>query len=457
MEESTPLPFELPSVSGKRVIAAFDGGKITSDGGVALLAEAERRLGIAEALAAVIDDPRDPSLVQHTIADMLRVRMYAIACGYEDANDLATLRHDPAFKLACRRLPDTEGDLCSQPTMSRLENMPTRSEIRAALGVLVDLYCRSYPVSPKAVTLDIDDTVDATYGKQQLSLFNAFENEHCFKPIHIYDTARDRPVLMLLRPGKPPSGREVRALLYLLIKRMRRHWPNTIITIRGDSHYGRPEVMEWCEKNRVRYVFGLGKNSALNAHVERSANAIAASYASVFARKGQQADKVRGYAEFRYAAESWDRERRIVARIEASAFGVDVRYVVTNLKARSPEDIYEARYCARGQMENLIKLHKCQLKSDRTSCTSALANQMRLILHTAAYWLMLTVRDAVPKAHALARAEFNTIRLRLLKIGARIVEKAGRVCIGYAAACPDAGLFAAIAKTFTPHLNPAPP
>lgn len=457
MEESTPLLFELPSVSGKRVLAAFDGGKITSDGGVALLAEAERQLGIAEELAAVIDDPRDPALVKHTIADMLRVRMFAIACGYEDANDLATLRRDPAFKLACGRLPDTEGDLCSQPTMSRLENMPTKSEIGAASGVLVDLYCRSYPVAPKHVTLDIDDTADTTYGKQQLSLFNAYENEHCFKPIHIYDTAKNRPVLILLRPGKPPSGREVRALLYLLIKRIRRHWPNTIITIRGDSHYGCPEVLEWCDKNCIRYVFGIAQNNVLNARVERSANAIAASYASVLARKGQQADKVRSCVEFRYAAKSWDSERRIVARIEASALGADARYVVTNLKGRSPEDIYYAIYCARGQMENLIKLHKCQLKSDRTSCTSALANQMRLILHTAAYWLMLTVRDAIPKSHALARAEFNTIRLRLLKIGARFVEKASRVCIGYAAACPDADLFTAIAKTFTPALNPAPP
>jgi hypothetical protein len=457
MDDSTLLRFALPSVSGKKVTAAFDGGKITSDGGVALLAQAERRLGIAEKLAAVIDDPRDQDLIRHTIPDMLRARMFAIACGYEDANDLANLRQDPAFKLACGRLPDSDEALCSQPTMSRLENLPSHSEIRALLGVMADLYCESYPVAPKAVTFDIDDTVDVTYGDQQLSLFNAYENAYCFKPIHVYDTVSDRPVLVLLRPGKTPSGREVRALLYVLIKRIRTHWPETVITVRGDSHYACPEAMEWCEKNRIKYVFGLAGNAVLHAHAQQTANAVAASYASLVARKGAQADKVRGYAGFRYAAKSWDEERRIVARIEASSLGVDNRYVVTNITRRSDKEIYAMLYCARGQMENLIKLHKSQLKSDRTSCSSPLANQMRLILHTAAYWLMLTVRDAIPKSHALARAEFNTLRLCLLKIGARVLEMTAHVRIAFAAACPHAALFTELARAFVPTRNPTPP
>jgi hypothetical protein len=214
--------------------------------------------------------------------------------------------------------------------------------------------------------------------------------------------------------------------------------------------------MEWCEKNRVKYVFGMAGNAVLHAHVARTGNAVAASYASLVARKGAQADKVRSYAEFSYAAGSWDEQRRIIARVEASSLGVDNRCVVTNINCRSPEDIYAGLYCERGQMENLIKLHKSQLKSDRTSCSSPLANQMRLILHTAAYWLMLTVRDAIPKSHTLARAEFNTIRLCLLKIGARIVEAAARVRIAFAAACPNAALFAALARAFVPALNPAP-
>jgi hypothetical protein len=452
MDESILLPFSLPSVDRKKVTAAFDGGKISSDGGVALLAQAERRLGLADKLAAAIDDPRDPDLITHSIQDMLRARMFAIACGYEDANDLATLRSDPAFKLACGRLPDSGDDLCSQPTMSRLENLPSRSEIRALMGVMADVYCSSYLTPPTAVTLDIDDTVDVVYGAQQLSFFNAYEDEYCFKPIHVYDAATSRPVMVLLRPGQTPSGREVRAVLYLLIKRIRTHWPNTRITIRGDSHYGRPEVMEWCEKNRVKYVFGVAGNAILESHVQPTANAAAASYASASKRVGKDAGKVRSFTEFRYAAASWSTERRIVARIEASSMGVDRRYVATNIAGKSAEEIYATLYCARGQMENLIKLHKSQLKSDRTSCSSSLANQMRLILHTAAYWLILTVRDAIPKSHGLARAEFNTIRLRLLKIGARILETTARVRIAFAAACPERALFTTLVEA----LKPAP-
>jgi hypothetical protein len=456
MDEFIPLPFALPSLERKKVTAAFDGGRISSDGGLMLLSAAERRLGIAEKLAAVIADPRDPAQITHTLQDMLRARMFAIAAGYEDANDLSSLRSDPAFKLACGRLPETGGDLCSQPTMSRLENLPTRREIRALLGVMVDLYCASFSKPPKAVTLDIDDTVDVVYGKQQLSLFNAHDDAYCFKPLHVYDAATSRPVLILLRAGKVPSGREVRAVLYLLIKRLRLHWPKTAITIRGDSHYGRPEAMAWCEKNRVSYVFGIAGNEVMHANVERTGLALAASYAHAVKRRGMHADKVRGFAEFSYGAKTWDKERRIIARIEASDRGVDNRYVATNMSGGTPEDIYATRYCARGQMENLIKLHKAQLKSDRTSCSSALANQMRLIVHTAAYWLMLTVRDAIPNSYALAKAEFNTIRLRLIKVGARIIETAARVRIALAAACPNAALIAKIVRALSPELNPAP-
>jgi hypothetical protein len=446
---NTPVPFALPSIERKKVTAAFDGGRITSDGGVALLCLAERRLGIADKLAAAIVDPRNPAQITHSIADMLRARMFAIACGYEDANDLASLRQDPAFKLACGRLPDTGDDLCSQPTMSRLENLPTRSDLRAMLGVMVDLYCASYATAPRAVTLDIDDTVDVVYGKQQLSFFNAHDDAYCFKPIHVYDTAQNRPVLMLLRPGKVPSGREVRAVLYQLIKRIRTHWPRTAITIRGDSHYGRPEAMEWCEKNRVKYVFGIAGNDVLHALVERESALVEATFRRK--RKRKMIDKVRAYTATRYAARTWKTERRVIARIEASFMGLDIRYVATNITHRTPEKLYATLYCRRGQAENLIKLHKSQLNSDRTSCHSALANQMRLIVHTGAYWLMLAVRDAIPKAHGLAKAEFVTIRLRLIKIGARIAETAARVRVAFSAACPEAKLFTSLVASLTPN------
>jgi len=444
MFEDTLLPFGFPAVGRKKLTAAFDGGRMTSDAGVMLLAAAERRLGIAERLAALIADPRNPLLVTHRLADILRARMLAIACGYEDADDLDHLRSDPGFKLACGRLPDTGNDLCSQPTMSRWENAPTLREVVRMTYAMIDIYCASYPRPPAAVTLDIDDTVDVVHGHQQLSLFNAHYDERCFLPIHVYDTATARPVAVLLRPGKTPSGGEVRGLLRRLVRRIRSHWPATRLTIRGDGHYARSEVMAWCEANSVDYIFGLPGNATLKRLAEPAAD-------DVRVRRAEAAAPLlRRYAAFRYGAKSWNRERRVAARIEASTLGLDIRFVVSNITAGSAEWLYDVLYCERGQAENLIKLHKRQLASDRTSCRAALANQVRLLLHTAAYWLMLTVRNAIPHQHALAKAEFVTLRMRLLKIAGRISETATRVRIALAAACPEAILFRRIALAFQP-------
>jgi hypothetical protein len=444
MDEDMPLPFDLPAVARKKVSAAFDGGRITSDGGVMLLAQAERRLGIADQLARVIPDERDADRVTHLLPDILRARIFAIACGYEDADDLDRLRFDPALKLACGRLPDTGRDLCSQPTVSRWENAPSLRDLIRLMGVMVDIYCASYKTPPEAVTLDIDDTVDVVHGHQQLSLFNAHYDERCFLPIHVYDTATSRPVAMLLRPGKTPSGIEVRGHLRRLIRRIRQHWPQTRITIRGDGHYGRPKVMEWCDDNGVDFIFGLPGNAVLDRLVDEAADDIRTRRAL----EGKPC--LRGFAETSYRAKSWKIDRRAVARIEATTKGLDIRFVVTSIETGSAEHIYETLYCARGQAENLIKLHKAQLASDRTSCRSPLANQMRLILHTAAYWLMLTVRDTIPKAHALATAEFATIRLRILKLGARVIERASRVRLAFVAACPEATLIRHIAAALMP-------
>ncbi len=446
MDDDSGLLFDLPSVGRKKVSAAFDGGRITSDGGVALLALADRRIGIVDRIAALIADPRDPALVTHSVASILRARVLAIACGYEDGNDLDRLRGDPAFKLACGRLPDSGGDLCSQPTVSRWENAPDLKTVIRLTYAMVDAWCASYAHEPQAVTLDIDDTLDVVHGAQQLSLFHAHHDERCFLPIHIYDTTAGRPVAVILRPGKTPSGKEAAGYLRRLYSRIRHHWPTTHLTIRGDGHYGRPELMDFCEKHGLDYLFGVTGTKALAGKIEDLVDPIRVE------RARTDAPAVRGFAEARYAAKSWKKERRVVARIEATPLGLDIRYVVTSLQTRSPEDIYARLYCARGQAENLIKLHKSQLKSDRTSCRSPLANQMRLILHTAAYWLMLTVRDAIPKTHALSKAEFATLRLRVLKIGARIRETAHRVRIAFAAACPEAALFRHLAIA----LRPAP-
>ena len=444
MTDDTVLPFSFPAVTRKKITAAFDGGRISSDGGVMLLAAAERRLQLADKLAAVICDPRDPARVTHGLADIVRARILAIACGYEDANDLDRLRHDPAFKLACGRLPDTGLDLCSQPTLSRAENLPDLRTVIRLSNVLVDLWLQSYQAPPASVTLDIDDTLDVVHGHQQLSLFNAHYDERCFLPIHIYDTATGRPVAMILRPGKTPAGREIRGHVRRLVRRIRTHWPKTRILIRGDGHYGRPEVMDWCEDNHVDYVFGQPGNRVLDRLVDAAADDIRTR------RALDQKPALRGFAETRYQAKSWRIERRACARIEATTLGLDIRFVVTNLTRGSAERIYEVIYCARGQAENLIKMHKSQLASDRTSCRSPIANQVRLVLHTAAYWLMLTVRDTIPKTHALATAEFATLRLRLLKLGARVIETASRVRLAFAAACPQAELFRTIAIALQP-------
>lgn len=440
-EDDALLPFSLPSIHRKKVTAAFDGGLISSDGGVLLLAGIDKKLGLIDTLAALIPDHRDPNLITHTMADILRPRVFAIACGYPDANDLDDLRQDPAFKLACGRLPETGDDLTSQPTVSRWENAPDlRTLIELSHG-MIDLWCRSYPRPPKAITLDIDDTPDVVHGHQQLSLFNAHYDERCFSPIHVYDAASGHCVVTILRPGKTPGGKEVRDHLCRLVRRIRRHWPNTVITIRGDSHYGRREAMDWCEENAVHYAFGLSKNETLDALVFAKADEVRTR------RAIGNLDGVRDFTETRYAAKSWSRLRRVVARIEATRKGLDIRYVVTSIARCDPASLYSGIYCARGQAENLIKRHKSQLASDRTSCRSPQANQMRLILHTAAYWLMRLMRDAIPRQQPLARGEFSTLRLRLLKVAVRIKETATRISLAFAANCPDAALFRGLVNT----------
>jgi hypothetical protein len=382
--------------------------------------------------------------VTHSIDDILRARILAIACGYEDADDLDHLRTDPGFKLACGRLPDSGDDLCSQPTVSRWENAPTLREVVRMTYAMVDLYCSSYARPPAAVTLDIDDTCDVVHGNQQLSLFHAHYNERCFLPIHVYDTATSRPVAILLRPGKTPTGDEIRSHLRRLVRRIRQHWPDTRLTIRGDSHYGRPEVMAWCEAHGLDYIFGLSGNAVLDRLMEPFADDVRV------CRAEAQAAAVRRYSETRYGAKSWKCERRVVARIEATTKGLDIRYVVTNLPKGTAEWLYDKMYCARGQAENLIKLHKTELASDRTSCRSPLANQVRLVLHTAAYWVLLTVRDAIPRPQPLATAQFKTLQLHLIKIAARVTETATRVRIAFATACPNADLFSGLVRGFLP-------
>jgi hypothetical protein len=220
MSEDSLLPFELPSVARKKLSVGFDGGQLSSDAGVLVLRGVEKKLGLAARLASCIRDRRKPERIEHSFEEMLRLRMFAIAAGYEDANDCDALRHDPVFKMAVGHAPESGDPLCSQPTMSRLENAPSKIEIGRLMAAMVDQFCDSYQRTPSSITLDIDDTFDAVHGQQQLSLFNAHYDERCFLPIHIYEGTTGKPVAMILREGKTPSGKEVRTILKHVIKRI---------------------------------------------------------------------------------------------------------------------------------------------------------------------------------------------------------------------------------------------
>jgi hypothetical protein len=419
----------LSPVAGKPVQVTFDGGRLTSDGGVLLLAEIERSLDIAERLARCLEDPRAPDRVQHGLAEMIRFRSLLIAAGYEDANDCDGLRADPAFKMAVGRLPESAADLCSQPTMCRLENLPGPIALKRMMAAMIELFCDSFDDVPRRLVLDIDDTEDRVHGGQQLALFHAHYGSRCFLPIHIYEASSGKPVAVILRPGKTPTGAEVALVLRHVVKAIRARWPRVEILIRGDSHYARHEAMTWCEHHRVGYVFGLAGNPVLAAGVADLVEDAAV------ARALGEADKARRFGEFRYAARSWKVARRVIGRIEASAQGSDSRFIITNL-AGTPRWLYESVYCQRGQAENLIKAHKLHLASDRTSCTSATANQFRLLIHTAAYWLLHTLRGLAPTTSFWRDAQFDTIRLALIKVAARVTELVTRIKVALPSCYP---------------------
>lgn len=427
-EHASFLP-GLSPVVGKPVLARFDGGRLTSDAGVLVLAGIERKLGIAERLARCIEDPRAPARVRHGLAEMIRFRALMIAAGYADANDCDALRADPAFKMAVGRLPESGADLCSQPTMCRLENLPTATALKRMMAAMVDLFCHSFPQVPRRIVLDIDDTEDRVHGGQQLALFHAHHDSRCFLPIHIYEAVTGKPVAVILRPGQTPGGAEVALVLRHVVRAIRSHWPAVDILVRGDSHYARHEAMTWLERNRVGYVFGLAGNKVLLGKIAPLAEDAAVS------RVGGEAGKVRRYGARRYAAKSWEVERQVIARVEASAQGSDSRFIVTNLKG-TPRWLYEAVYCARGQAENLIKAHKLHLASDRTSCSKATANQFRLLVHTAAYWLLHTLRGLAPKASFWRDAQLDTIRLALIKVAGRVTELATRIKVALPSCYP---------------------
>ena len=448
MTDDTLLPFDLPAVRRKKLTVDFAGGNQSSDAGLLLLREAERKLGVCRRLADAMPDGRDQSRVRHQMFELVMARSSGIACGHKDGNDHDRLRYDPLMKLAVGRCPETGAPLASQSTYSRLENAPRKVEAARLGGALVDQFCVTVKPGRQEV-IDIDDTFCAAHGGQQLAFWNAHHDERGFATMHINHVKSGTPIAAILRPARTPKGTEVRTVVKHVTRRMKKHWPSTRLVWRGDSHYGRHEVMEWCEDNGEAFIFGLPGNSVLDAMVEETCD-----HLRFWHVVGTEA-KLRCYTSLEYKARSWARARRVIARIECSLQPdprepgccrqeVDIRYVATSLEG-SPEHLYENVYCQRGQMENLIKLHKAQLASDRMSCHSATANQVRLVLHTAAFWLMHGVRAAIPASSPLAKAEFATIRERLVKIGARVIEHAARIRIQLPTSCPEGALFRTLA------------
>jgi len=438
---ATPLLPGLSPIAGKSLTATFDAGRLSSDGGLLVLREIETRFGLAETIAAPLRDERDQARVLYSYAEMVRARMLMIAAGYEDCDDIDALKFDPALKIACGRCPVTGADLMSQPTLSRLENLADwRALARIGLGQ-IDLYCRSFVRPPQRIILDIDDTDDPVHGQQELALFNAHYDCTCFQPIHIFDGLSGKPVLSLLRPGKRPSGEEVAKVLRHVIRRIRKHWPNVQILVRGDSHYCSEPALALLEALDCDYILGFAINSKLLQ--------IAAPWREQCdIRRSRMKPTVRRFHQLPYRAREWSRSRKLVARVEATSMGTDVRFIVTNLEGRA-KTLYEKVFCARGNAENLIKDMKRWTRSDKTACSRWEANQFRLFLHMGAYWLLHSLRRAAPKRSRWRGATFETIRRTFVKIAVRVEELKGRIKLAFPASYAQAAMLVVMTGAIT--------
>ena len=418
--ETSQITLSFANVSGKKIEADFDGGTTTSDGGVLLLRQAEARTRIVNRLVGAMSDRRHQSYIDHTYTDLIRQRVFQIACGYEDANDSDDLRSDPGLKIACERLPLTGDDLASQPTMSRLENSVTRSDLYRMGEALLETFIESYDKPPKKLILDIDDTDDPTHGSQQLTLFHAYYDEYCYLPIHLYEGETGKLITTLLRPGRRIRGREAAAILKRVLDHLIMVWPKTKITLRGDSHFSTPEVHDLCDGYGIDFILGQAINKKLKA--------LGAPLMELAAALAEQTDEpVRLFDSFDYRAGSWSRPRIIIYKAEITQGKTNPRFVVTNIRNRTPKFLYEKVYCARGRMEGFIKNHKTFLHSDRTSCHRFPANQFRLFLHSAAYVLVHAIKHIGMQGTQWTTSNFDTIQLRVLKIGARVREQATRI------------------------------
>ena len=441
MSNATPFLPGLSPVAGKPLTAQKDAGNLTSNGGLVVLRESASRLGIAKVIAAPLPDARNPLLVTHTYEDMITARMMAIAAGYEDADDLDALRRDPGLMIACNRAPECGIDLPSQPTISRLENVADATALyRIGIGY-IDLFLNGYSMPPHSIVLDIDDTDDRVHGGQQLALFNTHAGGHCFQPIHIFEGNSGKPILSLLRPGKRPSSEEAARVLWHVIHRIRRRWPCVRILVRGDSHYCGPEVLDLLRRLDCDYILGLAINPTLDK--------LAEPWRQRCFDRWWPGRPVRRFHQLKYAAGSWAREEKVIARVEATDIGRDARFIVTNLPGRA-KTLYEQVYCARGRMENMIKDLKLYTRSDKTACHRWEANQLRLFLHMGAYWLLHSVRLAAPRKSRWRGATFETIRSVFVKIACRVEELRTRIRLSFPTSLPHAVVLDAVCVKLCP-------
>ena len=419
--------------------AAFDGGRITSDGGLVWLAEADSELGLCEAISEHVPEWRKRR-GRHSLESVVRQRVFQIACGYEDQDDADFLREDPLLKLSCGSLPQSGADLASQPTLSRLENAATRRSCHRIAEALFELYLseRASGGAPRKVLLDLDSTADPTHGDQEGSYYHGYYREHIYHPLLVFDGESGHLICALLRAGNTHASNSSVAILKRIVSRLRGRWPEAEIEIRADAGFAVPALYDYCEAEGITYTVGLISNARLEGMAEDL-------LAKAKESHQETAEKARLFSEGPYGAASWEKRRRVVYKAEAMEKGTNTRFVVTT-RTDGPKDLYEF-YARRGESENWIKDLKVHMKADRLSCHRFIANQFRLLLHAAAYWLMDALRRKLVRGGA-RRMQLDSLRLRLIKIGGRVRELLTKVRLHLASGHPGQDLWHTLSGAF---------
>jgi hypothetical protein len=437
-------PPAFTSLGPRRVEADFSAGTLTTDAGALLLREADRRLGLLDALDAAIPDPRNPELITHSQRSLLAQRVFGLACGYEDLNDHQGLRHDPLWQALAERPPDPDAPLASAPTLCRLENRAGRRALFDMSRVLVEQFIASHGEPPECLVLDFDATDAPVHGHQEGRFFHGYYDHHCFLPLYVF--AGDQLLVAYLRTADRDAACHARAVLKLLVTRLRQAWPKVRLIFRADSGFCRWRLMRWCDSNGIGYVIGLARNPRLQALAGPWLHA-----AAVCWERTQQPQRL--FGEMAYAAETWDRPRRVVIKAEHNAQGANPRFVVSNLPGNA-RGLYDVLYCQRGEAENRIKEQQGMLFAGRTSCHAFLSNQFRLLLSAAAYVLVEAVRRLGLAGTQLERAQVSTIRLRLFKVAGLVALSVRRLYVRMASGYPLQELFALVLQRLS---GPAPP